>query len=78
MSGYDRFILSPAQYALVLYAALIETGRMAEAGMEATKAMKPKFGKAAVHEAAAEGVADQGALACFYLADAMYRYISGK
>ncbi len=35
LPGYDRFILSPAQYALVLYAALIETGRMAEAGMEA-------------------------------------------
>ena len=47
----------------------------AEAGMEATKAMKPKFGKAAVHEATAEGVADQGACACFYLADAMYNYI---
>lgn len=30
---YDRFILSPAQYALVLYAALIETGRMDPAGM---------------------------------------------
>src|SRR5208283_636549 len=26
----DRFFLSPAQYALVLYVALIETGRMAE------------------------------------------------
>ncbi|MDR3232348.1 MAG: hypothetical protein LBT46_01540 [Planctomycetaceae bacterium] len=32
--GYDNFILSPAQYALVLYAALIETGRMDEKGME--------------------------------------------
>ena len=30
---YDRFILSPAQYALVLYAALVETGRMAVEGM---------------------------------------------
>jgi len=29
----DRFFLSPAQYALVLYAALIETGRMAEEGL---------------------------------------------
>jgi len=29
----DRFILSPAQYALVLYATLIETGRMAEEGL---------------------------------------------
>jgi transketolase len=31
--AYDRFFLSPAQYALVLYAALIETGRMAEEGL---------------------------------------------
>ncbi len=30
----DRFILSPAQYALVLYAALIEAGRMDPRGME--------------------------------------------
>jgi len=30
----DRFVLSPAQYALVLYAALIETGRMAPEGLE--------------------------------------------
>lgn len=32
--AYDRFILSPAQYALVLYVALIETGRMVEEGLE--------------------------------------------
>jgi transketolase len=31
----DNFILSPAQYALVLYAALVETGRMDEKSMEA-------------------------------------------
>ncbi len=30
---HDRFFLSPAQYALVLYAALIETGRMDEEGL---------------------------------------------
>ncbi|MBN1699037.1 MAG: transketolase [Spirochaetales bacterium] len=30
---HDRFILSPAHYALALYAALIETGRMHEAGL---------------------------------------------
>ena len=30
----DTFVLSPAQYALVLYAALIEAGRMDEKGME--------------------------------------------
>lgn len=30
----DRFFLSPSQYSLVLYAALIETGRMHEKGLE--------------------------------------------
>lgn len=31
---YDRFFLSPAQYALVVYSALIETGRMSEDGLD--------------------------------------------
>jgi transketolase len=31
---YDRFILSPSQYSLVLYAALIEVGRMYSGGLE--------------------------------------------
>ncbi len=30
---FDRFFLSPAQYALVLYTTLIETGRMSEEGL---------------------------------------------
>jgi transketolase len=30
----DRFFLSPAHYALVLYAALVEVGRMAEEGLQ--------------------------------------------
>ncbi|MCW2276859.1 transketolase [Heliophilum fasciatum] len=33
-SQRDRFILSPAQYALVVYAALIEVGRMDEQGLD--------------------------------------------
>ncbi|KJS16025.1 MAG: transketolase [Peptococcaceae bacterium BRH_c4b] len=32
-AGYDRFILSPSQYALVLYALLIEVGRMDPEGL---------------------------------------------
>lgn len=32
--AYDRFIFSPAHYALVLYATLIEVGRLAESGLE--------------------------------------------
>lgn len=31
---YDRFIFSPAHYALVLYAALIEVGRLAESSLD--------------------------------------------
>lgn len=31
---YDRFLFSPAHYALVLYAALIEVGRLAENGLD--------------------------------------------
>jgi transketolase len=31
---YDRFILSPAHYALAVYACLIETGRMDESGLD--------------------------------------------
>ncbi|HWR56185.1 MAG TPA: transketolase [Negativicutes bacterium] len=33
-AAYDRFILSPSQYALVLYALLIEVGRMAPEGLD--------------------------------------------
>lgn len=32
--GYDRFIFSPAHYALVLYTTLIEVGRLAESALE--------------------------------------------
>jgi transketolase len=33
-AALDRFILSPAQYALVLYAVLVEVGRLAPEGMQ--------------------------------------------
>ena len=39
----------------------------ANEGVEATKDMLPKFGKAAVHAAKAKGVVDQGALAGYYM-----------
>lgn len=32
--AHDRFFISPAHYALVIYAALIETGRMAPTGLD--------------------------------------------
>lgn len=50
---------------------LAEAGRAAlegaKAGVEATRSMTPKFGKAAVHKAAAEGCVDQGACAGMYM-----------
>ena len=39
----------------------------AHEGVEATRDMLPKFGKAAVHAAKAKGVVDQGALAGYYM-----------
>lgn len=39
----------------------------AAAGVEATKTMEPRYGKAAVHKAAAAGTADQGACAGLYM-----------
>ena len=44
-------------------------------GVEATKAMTPKFGKAAVFAAKAAGVADQGAVAGMYLLQGLSRYL---
>lgn len=45
------------------------------AGAESTRRLTPKFGKAAVHQAAAAGVMDQGAYAGYCLAAAFCRYI---
>ena len=49
----------------------------AEEGVEATRDMRPVFGKAAVHANAAAGVADQGAVAGLYLLKGMQKYING-
>ena len=42
-------------------------------GVEATKAMTPKFGKAAVFAAKAAGVPDQGAVAGAYMLQGLKR-----
>lgn len=47
-------------------------------GLEATKDMSPKYGKAAVHKDKALGIEDQGAKAGMYLIKAMYEFISGN
>ena len=55
---------------------VIEAARRGAAdGVEATKEMAPKFGKATVHAAKALGVADQGAVAGYYLICGMANYI---
>ena len=47
----------------------------AEAGVEATKSMKPVFGKAAVFADKAAGIPDQGAVAALHMLKAMKAYI---
>lgn len=47
----------------------------ARAGVEATKGMIPKYGKAAVFAAKASGVPDQGAVAGYYFLEGLSRYI---
>ena len=47
----------------------------AKEGVEATKDMMPKFGKAAVHAAKAAGVPDQGAVAGMYMIEGLMRSI---
>lgn len=47
-------------------------------GVEATKDMLPKFGKAAVFSAKAKGVADQGAVAGQYFLAGLERYFTGS
>lgn len=49
----------------------------AEQGVEATKAMTPKFGKAAVFAAKAAGVPDQGAVAASYMLQGLRRGLAG-
>lgn len=57
---------------------LADAGRAAlegaKAGVEATRTMVPKFGKAAVHKAAAEGCVDQGACAGMYMISGYANY----
>ena len=48
----------------------------AEKGVEATKNMVPKFGKAAVHANVSQGVADQGATAGMIFVKGIYNYIT--
>lgn len=50
----------------------------AEQGVEATRGMIPKYGKAAVHKAAANGERDQGACAGMYMIEGIRDYICGN
>lgn len=47
----------------------------AQKGVEATKTMTPRFGKAAVHAGTSQGVADQGATAGLVMLQGMADYI---
>ncbi len=52
--------------------------RGAEKGVEATKEMLPKYGKAAVHQGASRGTADQGAVAGMVMVRGFADYIVGE
>ena len=47
-------------------------------GVEATKDMVPKFGKAAVFAAKAKGIADQGAVAGYLMVKGVYEFLESK
>lgn len=49
----------------------------AKEGVEATRTMEPKYGKAAVHKAAAAGQLDQGACAGMYMVQGCRDFICG-
>ena len=59
-----------------LQAVLDAAVRGAEEGVHATESMIPKFGKAAVHAAKAQGVPDQGAVAGKYLLEGLREGVS--
>lgn len=50
----------------------------AKKGVEATKDMIPKFGKAAVFAAKAKGIADQGAVAGCLMVEGIYLFLESK
>lgn len=62
------------QPAMTLAEAAEAAVRGGEAGVEATKQMEAKYGKAAVHRAASLGVADQGATAALYMLEGICEY----
>ena len=49
--------------------------RSAMEGVEKTKSMEPKYGKAAVHKAAALGTPDQGAYAGYFMLKGMADFL---
>lgn len=58
-----------------LYDVAVAAEEGAQEGVEATRNMKPKFGKAAVHISAAVGTIDQGAYAGLCFITALRKYI---
>lgn len=63
---------------LSLAAAAAAAAAGAQTGVEATRQMEPKYGKAAVHKAAARGKVDQGACAGLYMIQGFDSYIQNN
>ena len=76
ITGYLNYRMEKDALRDVFYQGLLDAAVSgAEEGVEATRSMKPVFGKAAVHANVADGVADQGAVAGLYLLKGMQSYI---
>jgi dihydroxyacetone kinase-like protein len=71
--GAEEYLHKSPDASLAGAAAAARDGALA--GVESTRQMIPKFGKAAVHQATSAGVIDQGAYAGYCLAAAFCRYV---
>ncbi|MDR2160390.1 MAG: DAK2 domain-containing protein, partial [Treponema sp.] len=67
-----------SEHKLSLKEAAEAARKSSKEGLENTKRIKPKFGKAAVHANKAAGVEDQGAAAGFILVNTICNYITGE
>lgn len=78
---YDALVLA-GERAKAADGSLLDVARAAlkgaDEGVEATKDMLPKFGKAAVFSAKAKGIADQGAVAGYLMVKGVCLFLESK
>ncbi|WP_442872780.1 dihydroxyacetone kinase subunit L [Caproicibacter sp. BJN0012] len=75
-AGAKRAAIAASMAGATLKTVIDAAAEGAAVGMETTKEMKPKYGKAAVFAARAVGTPDQGAMAGYYMIEGMRQYIN--